>query len=292
MGDDFNILQDLRIASICGVFLIILIRYLHYNYCLCLSPDPCKIRILTVRYIFGQVESSLQLYSSLNSAMPLAAASSKSLNFKTNKGVKIVKRTFIRNLPAFIMTIVLMLTIVVQPSIASTQANYGESYHIQNQESSSENYLTSANSHPHGFNLTANSNQTALLFTDNISIGNLASTDIHLDDISVVESAIQPKKTLKYGQSYYSMNQMSGGHLNVGGKADYCAATTKFNITTDLDQTGATLWTFESPTGASDRTAVSIGDLVYLQKPEIESHLGMCGQSGCPKCSHCFHRCS
>ena len=163
-----------------------------------------------------------------------------------------MKRTFIRSLPAFIMTIVLMLTIVVQPSIASTQVNYGESYYIQNQESSSENYLSSANSHPHGFNLTANSNQTALLFTDNISIGNLASTDIHLDDISVVESAIQPKKTLKYGQSYYSMNQMSGSHLDVGSKADYCAATTKFNITADLDQTGATLWTFESPAGASD----------------------------------------
>ena len=31
--------QDLRIASICGVFLIILIRYLHLHKCLCVSPD-------------------------------------------------------------------------------------------------------------------------------------------------------------------------------------------------------------------------------------------------------------
>ena len=30
--------QDLRIASICGVFLIILIRYLHLHKCLCVSP--------------------------------------------------------------------------------------------------------------------------------------------------------------------------------------------------------------------------------------------------------------
>ncbi|MDE5107658.1 MAG: hypothetical protein O4808_11530, partial [Trichodesmium sp. St17_bin3_1_1] len=41
----------------------------------------------------------------------------------------------------------------------------------------------------------------------------------------------------------------------------------------DPDKTGATLWTFESATGASHGTAVSIGDLVYLQEPEIQSYL-------------------
>ena len=172
----------------------------------------------------------------------------------------------------------------------------------------------------HTFNFTANSKQTILSITD-ISTGTLASTDINLDRISIVESAKQPKKesakqpekesakqpekesakqpkkesakqpkkesakqpkkTLKYGQSYYLMNQNSRGYLDVGGPADYCAATTKSNIIADPDKTGATLWTFESATGASDGTAVSIGDLVYLQEPEFQSYLDICGLIDC-----------
>ena len=49
----------------------------------------------------------------------------------------------------------------------------------------------------------------------------------------------------------------------------------------DPDKTGATLWTFESATGASHGTAVSIGDLVYLQEPEIQSYLDICGLINC-----------
>ena len=46
-----RISQDLRIASICGVFLIILIRYLHLHKCLCVSPDVVKINGALLRNV-------------------------------------------------------------------------------------------------------------------------------------------------------------------------------------------------------------------------------------------------
>jgi pyoverdine/dityrosine biosynthesis protein Dit1 len=63
------------------------------------------------------------------------------------------------------MTSVLTLIMVVQPASAATEVNYGESYYIQNQESSSENYLSISPGLP-GFQCSGTTKHD--VFTDSV----------------------------------------------------------------------------------------------------------------------------
>ena len=51
--------QDLRIASICSVFLIILIRYLHFSKCLCVSPVFVGLIVIVTIFLINLLKPKI-----------------------------------------------------------------------------------------------------------------------------------------------------------------------------------------------------------------------------------------
>ncbi len=213
-----------------------------------------------------------------------------------------MKRTLVRSLQALLMTVVMMLIVVVQPATAANKAK------VQTQKSNyapNEAIVVEYSDFPGNaydwISLapadTPDSNYNQWFFTKGNPSGNhtfqgLASGDYQVRGYFnwsaggfIVQTrsdfTVSEEKPVKYGESFYLENQKSEGYLDVDGEADYCAATTKFNVVTDTDKETSTFWKFESATGASEGNPVSIGDLVYLQEPDINSYLDICGLANC-----------
>ncbi|NEQ09974.1 MAG: hypothetical protein F6K37_29775 [Moorea sp. SIO4E2] len=178
-----------------------------------------------------------------------------------------MKRTLLRSLQAFLMTIVLMLTMVVQPATAAIQVNYGESYHLENQWSDGKSYLDTCGL----YDYCDSPNEESKVFTDQKPDRVEAGTGLW-----AIQSAtgLENGTVVSIGDLVYLQNKwfsegVKKGYLNV----DACAASqstvqlevfTPFVTTPDY-QAGTGTWKIESATGAENGTPVSTSDLIYLQ---------------------------
>ena len=175
-----------------------------------------------------------------------------------------MKRTLMRSLQAFIITIVLMTTIVVQPGIAATQVNYGESYYIQNQESSSENYLSISPGLP-GLECVPGFTKHNI-FTDSV----LEMKEETRSWKFVSTSGAEDGTPVSIGDMVYLQNQGPDvkSYLNACGLV-YPASIDQVYVYTnekpDWAGVGTGIWKIVSASGAEDGTPVSIDDLISLE---------------------------
>ena len=202
-----------------------------------------------------------------------------------------MKRTLMRSLQAFIITIVLMTTIVVQPGIAATQVNYGESYYIQNQESSSENYLSISPGLP-GLECVPGFTKHNI-FTDSV----LEMKEETRSWKFVSTSGAEDGTPVSIGDMVYLQNQGPDvkSYLNACGLV-YPASIDQVYVYTnekpDWAGVGTGIWKIVSASGAEDGTPVSIDDLISLENQwtfdldnvgqvQAYSFLRTCNSSSC-----------
>ena len=175
-----------------------------------------------------------------------------------------MKRTLMRSLQAFIITIVLMTTIVVQPGIAATQVNYGESYYIQNQESSSENYLSISPGLP-GLECVPGFTKHNI-FTDSV----LEMKEETRSWKFVSTSGAEDGTPVSIGDMVYLQNQGPDvkSYLDACGLVDPASIDQVYVYTNekpDWAGVGTGIWKIVSASGAEDGTPVSIDDLISLE---------------------------
>ena len=157
-----------------------------------------------------------------------------------------------------------MTTIVVQPGIAATQVNYGESYYIQNQESSSENYLSISPGLP-GLECVPGFTKHNI-FTDSV----LEMKEETRSWKFVSTSGAEDGTPVSIGDMVYLQNQGP----DVKSYLDACGLV----YPTSIDQVyvytnekpdwagvGTGIWKIVSASGAEDGTPVSIDDLISLE---------------------------
>ena len=186
-----------------------------------------------------------------------------------------MKRTLLRSLQAFLMTIVLMLTMVVQPATAATQVHYGESYHVENQSSDGKSYLdvcglydycgSPPETHPKVFT------------NEKPDRANLGTGTWKIESATGAEDG----SSVSIGDLVYLQNQwffdFNGERFDYQTYLDVDTCnpvdsgwTTQLNVYSyrlDPDRVGegTGTWKIESATGAEDGSPVFLGDLVYLQ---------------------------
>ena len=221
-----------------------------------------------------------------------------------------MKINLLRSIQGFLMTILLILTIVVQPAtaasgaIAETQkSNYAPNEPIVVEYS---NFPTDYAGYAYdwigiGPSGSADNNYEQWLYTYGSRSGSLSFNGLNVGDYEVrgyfgVDYKVHTRssftvgedKSLKYGESYYIQNQESSSEnylsISPGLPGWECVHDlTKHSIFIDsvLDMKEETRsWKFVSASGAEDGTPVSIGDIVYLQNqgPDGNSYLNSCGQ--------------
>ena len=219
-----------------------------------------------------------------------------------------MKINLLRSIQGFLMTILLILTIVVQPAtaasepIAETQkSNYAPNEPIvveySNFPGNKSDWITVV---PSDF---ADNKYAQWFYTQGSRSGSYRFNGLTVGDYQVrgyfnwsrggynVQTrssfTVGEDKSLKYGESYHLENQWPLVHTYLGTcDKTYCVPTTKLNVFADAEPDlageGTGTWKLESATGASAGTPVSFGDLVYLQNQSYsESYLDICGLAGC-----------